>query len=132
MTTRKITAAAILAVATGAACLANAQTSTPSELEQLKAQLNDLGSIKAALDIADPEERASRLQDLAKKQEEELSAKRAADRASMTPDAKRNVEAQESQVNASKTLETMLALHKSMAETLEQLPLYINNPNWSC
>ncbi|MBM4232336.1 MAG: hypothetical protein FJ184_16695, partial [Gammaproteobacteria bacterium] len=52
MTTRKIIAAAILAVATGAACLANAQTSTPSELEQLKAQLAMLQERLAALEAA--------------------------------------------------------------------------------
>ena len=52
MTTRKITAAAGLALAMGAACLATAQTSTPSELEQLKAQLAMLQERLAALEAA--------------------------------------------------------------------------------
>lgn len=39
MKIRNITAAAVIAAATGAACLANAQTTAPSELEMLKAQL---------------------------------------------------------------------------------------------
>ncbi|NDB26248.1 MAG: hypothetical protein EB021_12545, partial [Gammaproteobacteria bacterium] len=52
MTIRKITAAAIIAAATGAACLANAQTSSTSELEQLKAQLAMLQERLAALEAA--------------------------------------------------------------------------------
>lgn len=52
MTNRKVTAAAILAVATGAACLANAQPAAQSELEQLKAQLALLQERLAALEAA--------------------------------------------------------------------------------
>ena len=98
--------------------------------EQLKAQLNDMKSIQAVLAIPDIDQRKAEIDKLVKKQEEDLSAKRAADKANMSPEAKKSAEAQDSQVNTSKTLTSMLELHKSMAETLNKIPSYINTPNW--